>query len=134
MMRPVRLVRIAAEAEGVRLRGMATRIATRVVFAVIGLIFLLGVMVFAHVAAWVEIRAAADLSPLSTAGVLAGVDLVLAIILLFLASRSSPSRVEVEALEVRRKAIAGLSSAMSVTQMVIPVLRIVSGFRRRRTG
>ena len=55
-----------------------------------------------------------------------------AIILLFLASRSSPSRVEVEALEVRRNALAGIGSALSLTQMVLPVLRLAMSFGRRR--
>jgi hypothetical protein len=131
-MRPVRLARIAAEAEGVRLRGMMTRMLTRVIFAVIALVFVLGALVFVHVAAWYEIRTALDLSYLVTAAILGGVDLLIAIILLVLASRSAPSRVEVEALEVRRKALEGLSSTLSLTQMAMPVLRIVSGATRRR--
>jgi hypothetical protein len=131
-MRPFRLARIAAEAEGVRLRGMMTRIATRVVLAVVAFIFVLGALVFAHVAAWYEIRTDLNQSYLVTAGILGGTDLVLAIILLLLANRSSPSRVEVEALEVRRKAIEGLSSALSLTQIALPLIRLASGFNRRR--
>ena len=131
-MRPIRLARIAAEAEGVRLRGMMTRIVTRVIFAVIALFFALGALTFAHVAAWYEIRVALEQSYLATAGILGGADLLVAIILVVLASRSSPSRVEVEALEVRRKAIEGISSALSLTQMVLPLLRLASGVRRRR--
>lgn len=132
-MRPIRLARIAAEAEGVRLRGMMARIVTRAIFAVIGLLFILGAITFAHVAAWYEIRTALDQSYLATAGILGGADLLLAVILLFLATRSTPSRVETEALEVRRKAIQGLSSALNVTQLVLPlVLRIAGSARRRR--
>ena len=131
-MRPIRLARIAAQAEGVRLRGMMTRIATRVVFAVIALFFVMGAVVFVHVAAWYEVRIGLEQSYLATAGILGGADLLFAIILGFLASRSSPSRTEVEALEVRRKAIEGISSAMSLTQMVVPVIRLASGYRRRR--
>jgi hypothetical protein len=132
-MRPVRLARIAAEAEGVRLRGMMARIVTRAIFAVIGLIFILGAVTFGHIAAWYEIRVALNQSYLATAGILGGADLLVAIILLFLASRSAPSRVETEALEVRRKAIQGLGSALNLTQLVLPlVLRIVGSARRRR--
>jgi hypothetical protein len=40
--------------------------------------------------------------------------------------------VEVEALEVRRKALEGISSALSITQMALPFLRLASGIRRRR--
>lgn len=131
-MRPFRLARIAAEAEGVRLRGMATRIVTRIIFAVIALFFALGAVVFAHVAAWYGIRIGLDQSYLAASEILGGVDLVLAILLGFLASRSSPSRVEVEALDVRRKAIEGIGSALSLTQIVLPLLRLLSGMRRRR--
>lgn len=131
-MRPIRLARIAAEAEGVRLRAMMTRIVTRVIFAVVALFFVLGAVTFGHFAAWYGIRVGLGQSFLVTAGIMGGADLLVAIILLLLASRSSPSRVEAEALEVRRKALEGIVSAMSLTQLVLPVLRIASGMRRRR--
>jgi hypothetical protein len=131
-MRPIRLARIAAEAEGVRLRGMMTRIVTRVIFAVIALFFVLGAVTFGHVAAWYEIRVGLEQSFLVTAGIMGGADLLVAIILLLLASRSSPSRVEVEAREVRRKALEGIGSAMSLAQLALPILRVASGMRRRR--
>jgi hypothetical protein len=130
--RPFRLARIAAEAEGIRLRGMVTRIVTRAILAVVALFFILGALVFGHVAAWYEIRTALNQTYLATAGMLGGADLLLAIILLLLASRSSPSRMEREAREVRRQAVEGLSSAFSLAQLVLPVLRMVSGARRRR--
>ncbi len=131
-MRPVRLAQIAAEAEGVRLRGLLTRIATRVVLAVVALLFVLGAIVFGHVAAWYEIRTALNQSYLATAGIMGGADLLVAVILGLLASRSRPSRVEVEALDVRRKAIQGITNTLSVTQMAIPVLRMMANMRRRR--
>lgn len=131
-MRPFRLARIAAEAEGVRLRGLVTRIVTRAIFAVVASIFLLGALTFGHIAAWYGIRVGLDQSFLAAAGILGGADLLVAIILLVLASRSTPSRTETEALEVRRRALEGVGSALSLTQMVLPVLRLVSGMRRRR--
>jgi hypothetical protein len=131
-MRPFRLARIAAEAEGVRLRGMATRIVTRVVFAIVALFFVMGAVIFVHIAAWYEVRTGLDQSYLATAGILGGCDLLLAIILWLMASRSTPSSVEIEALEVRRKAIEGIGSALSVTQLMLPVFRLMSGLGRRR--
>ena len=131
-MRPFRLARIAAEAEGVRLRGMMSRIVMRLVFAIVALLFVLGAIVFAHVAAWYGVRVGLDQSYLASAGFMGGADLLLAVVLGFLASRSSPSKTEVEALAVRRKAVEGITSALSLTQLAIPVLRIVAGTRRRR--
>ncbi len=108
------------------------RIATRAIFAAIAVVFLLGAVAFGHLAAWYEIRTALEQSFLATAGILGGVDLLLAVILLVVASRSRPSRVELEALEVRRKAMQGLLSALSLTQIVLPLgLRVMNMARRR---
>ncbi len=131
-MRPVRLARIAAEAEGVRLRGMISRILTRAIFGVIALVFVLGALVFAHAAAWYGLRVGLDLTFLAAAGVLGGVDLLVAIVLGLLAARSTPSRVELDALDVRRKAIQAIGSTLSLAQLAIPMLRIATRMRRRR--
>jgi hypothetical protein len=131
-MRPIRLARIAAEAESVRLRSMASRTAVRIVFALVALLFIIGAVVFAHIAAWYWIRLDWDMSYFAAAGILGGLDLLVAIVLLALASRSGPSRVEREALEVRRRAIEGIASVLTLSQLVVPVLRILTEMRRRR--
>ncbi len=114
------------------MRALATRLVVRLILAVVGLIFVLGALVFAHVAAWLEVRSVLNQPALVTAGILGGGDLVVAVLLLFVASRSSPGRVEVEALEVRRKAIAGIGNVFSLAQMAIPLMRLIGGMRRRR--
>lgn len=131
-MRPDRLVRIAAEAEGIRLRGMMTRIVVRAVFAVVALVFVLGALTFAHIAAWYWLRLDLNQSFLVTAGILGGFDLLIAIIGGFLASRSRPSRAEREAMVVRRQAVAGLRNMFSLIQLAAPALRMFSYARRPR--
>jgi hypothetical protein len=131
-MRPFRLARIAAEAEGIRLRGMMTRIITRIIYAAAALCFVLGALAFGHIAAWYEIRTVLNQTYLATTGILGGVDLLLAIILLLLASGSSRGRTEIEAREVRRQAFDGLAGALSVTQLVLTLLSLISEARRRR--
>ncbi len=130
-MRPYRLARIAAEAEGIRLRGMATRMVTRVVCAVIALLFIVGAIVFAHIAAWYWLRIDRDLSFYITTGILGVFDLLVATVLGLIAGRSSPSRVEQEALEVRRNAIAGIGAALSVSQLAFTALRLVASSMRK---
>jgi hypothetical protein len=130
-MRPVRLLRIAAEAESVRLRGMASRIAVRIVLALVAFLFLIGAVVFVHVAAWYWLRFDQGMSFYATSGILGGMDLLIAIVLLLLASRSGPSRVEREAIEVRRKAMEGIASVVTLSQLALPALRILTGLRRR---
>ena len=131
-MRPFRLACIAAEAEGVRLRGFASRIVVRAVLLTVALLFLLGALVFAHIAVWYWLRISEDLSFPGVAGILGGGDLVVALVLLVAGTRSRPSRVELEALEVRRKAIVAIGGTFSLIQLVMPVLRMAIDLGRRR--
>lgn len=131
-MHPFRLARIAAEAEGVRWRRLARRTAMRAIFGVVALLFVLGAIVFAHIAVWYWVRTGLDFSFLAATGILGGADLLVAIILGLLAARSTPSRVETEAVDVRRKAIHAMTSSLSLVQLVIPIVRVAVNRRRRR--
>jgi hypothetical protein len=133
-MRAFRLACVAAEAEGVRLRGFVSRIVVRAVLLMVALLFLLGAVVFVHLAAWYWLRTGLNQSFPAATGILGGADLVVAIILAFAATRSSPSRVELEALEVRRKAIVAIGGTFSLASLVIPVLRMAVNMGRRRRG
>jgi hypothetical protein len=131
-MRPVRLAQIAAEAETVRWQAFAARILVRLVCACIALIFLIGAVTFAHLAGWYWLRIHWELNFYETAFVLGGFDLVVAGLLLFLASRSGPSRAELEALEVRRRAVAEMVRMLTMAQLLLPILRLLGSLRRRR--
>src|SRR5690242_12836280 len=130
MLRPVRLARIAAEAEGVRLRGLASRVATRAALAAVALVFLLAVLVFVHIAAWYALFSVTGLSFLASTGIVGGVDLVIAVILGLVARSSTPGETEAEALDVRRRAVAGLPRTLSVSRMLVPVLETAVAARR----
>ena len=127
-MRTLRLARIAVEAEGLRLRHGARRTAVRAVLALIALGFLLGAVVFLQVAAWYWLRQSWDLP--AAALILAGIELVLAGLL---ATRSSPGRLEVEALAVRNRALEAASSSLAFSALATQVLRLaIDLFRRSR--
>lgn len=130
-MRAYRLLRIALQAETLRWRSAATRIVMRLVFGAVALLFLTGMLVFAHLAAWVWLRSAQAFNPYEAAGILAGVDLLVAILFGFLATRSTPSRVELEALEVRRHALQSITTSLSLVQLVLPILRMTRAWTRR---
>src|SRR5271165_6937839 len=102
-MRTLRLVRIAAEAEGLRLRYSARRAVIRAVLGLIALSFLFGALVFCHIAAWYWLRMSFDRP--AAALIIAGVELVLTAILAIPVARSSPGRIETEALAIRRRAV-----------------------------
>ena len=77
MLRPLRLARIAAEAEGLRLRYVAQRTVTRGIVGLIALIFLLGALGFFHAAFWFWLRRHFE-SP-ATSLIVAGGDLLIAL-------------------------------------------------------
>jgi hypothetical protein len=129
-MRSLRLARIAAEAESVRLRYSARRTAVRAVLGLVALAFLFGALVFCQIAAWYWLRASWDRP--AAALILAGAELVLAAILALLAARSSPGRVELEALAVRRQALEGAGSSLAFSTLATQLLRLAIDLLRRR--
>jgi hypothetical protein len=131
-MRTLRLARIAAEAEGLRLRHAAQRTAVRIAAGVVALVFLIGAVGFAHIAVWGWLRLSFEARHVAL--MFTGADLVLAGLLGLLAARSSPGQVEREALEVRRRAIEGAGTSVAWSTMTLQVLRLLGGLivRRRR--
>src|SRR5579872_7434272 len=128
-MRTFRLARIAAEAEGLRLRQRAQRTAVRVAFGMVAMAFLIGAVIFVHIAAWFWIRASWEHQ--YAALILAGADFVLAMVLAFLASRSAPGRVELEALAVRQRAVESAVGSIAVSSLMFQGLRLMTNMVRR---
>jgi len=128
-MRPLRLARIAAEAEGIRLRSRARRAMVRIALMMLALVFLLGAAVLCHIAAWFWLRQRWE--PQLVALALAGFDAVLAFLLLLLAARSADSRVELEALAVRQRAVESIAGTFAMSALAGQLLRIVANFVRR---
>src|SRR4051812_3152451 len=111
-----------------RLRAMLARQGRRAAFGAGSLFFALAVLALAEIAAWQTLRL--YVTGIVATLILLGINLVVAAVLGMLAARSSPSRTEEEALRVRREALDGARSALSITAAV-PLLRLV-GRRRRR--
>jgi hypothetical protein len=131
-MRTLRLARIAAEAEGLRLRRQAQRTATRVAVGLIALMFLGWALLFAHAAAWFWLRDAVGWAAPGAAMAIFGADLVIAVLLTLFVVRSSPGRVEMEALLVRQRALESAASGLALTTMLVPTVRLVMNLMRRK--
>jgi hypothetical protein len=129
-MRTLRLARIAAEAEGLRLREQARRTVVRAVLGVVALGFLAGAGVFAHIAAWCWLRLYWTES--GSAVILAVADIVIAGALTVIAERFSPGRVELEALAVRRHAVESVSGSLAVSALAVQLLRLMLDLVPRR--
>src|SRR5438270_12817854 len=99
-MRATNLVKVAAQAEMLRLQQMMRRQATRLAFAAAGLVFLLGMLAFANVAGWQVARF--YVSPIYATLIMLGVNLLIAAVFGVLAARSSPSAGERNARGLRQ--------------------------------
>ena len=127
-MRSFNLVKIAAEAEILRIRALVARQARCAAFGAGALVFGLAVLALAEIAGWQTLRL--YITGIVATLILLGVNLVIAAVLGLLAARSSPSHTEDEALRVRREALNGARGALSITAAV-PLLRLVGRKRRR---
>ncbi len=129
-MRTLRLARIALEAEGLRLRQHARRTVFRIALLALACGFLLAAGVFGHLAAWFWLRLHWDIP--QAAGLMVGGDAVLAAFFALIAARSSPGRIEREALDVRRRALEGAAGAYAFSALAMQAMRIAARLLRRR--
>jgi hypothetical protein len=103
------------------------------VVGVIALIFTLAALAFFHVALWFWLRRYFEAPAASL--IVAGADLAVALIFGLFAARSSPGRLEREALEIRRRALENATSALTYTTLAAQALRVgLSMFRRGRSS
>jgi hypothetical protein len=132
--RSINLLKVAAEAEMVRLRALMARQGRRAAFGAAAFIFALGVLTLAEAAGWQVLRL--YVAPLYATLILLGINLVIAAIFGFLAARSSPSHTEVEALHVRRQALEGARGSLVFTAAIpaaTTLLRLRHGGEPRRS-
>ena len=130
-MRSINLLKVAAEAELLRLRLLLARQGRRAAFGVIGVIFMLGMLVLAEVAGWQLLRLYVE--PISATLTLLGINFVIAALFGMLAARSSPGHAEREALRIRRQALDAAQGALSLTAAV-PVASTLLRLGRRGGG
>lgn len=124
-MRVIELGRIIAQAEALRWKRLGRRQAMRGVFAAIGAVFGIALLVCLHVAG--ALALVPLVGALYATLIVAAVDLVIALVCLVLAARNQPDRIELEAAAVRDEARAQLGQAAVMSALVLPLLRR-SGF------
>jgi hypothetical protein len=130
MIRSLRLAQIAVQAEALRLRRLARRTAVRVGLVLVAAPFMLACFGFFETALWEWVSR--HLLPAYAALIVAGVNLALGGVLLLIAALSSDSKVEIEALRVRQRALEDATRQLTIAAMVTPVLRLVLDQLRRR--
>lgn len=129
-MRSVNLLKLALDAEILRLRVMLARQSRRAAFGAVALIFALAVLTLAEVAGWQALRL--WVTAIIATLILLGINLVIAAIFGLLAVRSSPSHAEQEARRVRQHALDAARGSFLLTAAVPTTIRLL-GFGRRRS-
>jgi hypothetical protein len=129
--RSVSLLKVAAEAEILRLRAMLARQGRRAAFGAVALIFMLGVLVLSEVTGWQVLRL--YVTAISATLILLGVNFVIAAVFGTLTTWSSPGHAEREALRVRREALDAARGALSITA-AIPIGSALLRLLGRRSG
>jgi hypothetical protein len=127
--RTFRLAQATIEAERLRLRLRVRRVALRAALGIIGAVWLVAGLSCLHVAAWLWLTP--KWGGLASALALAGFDLVVAVIMLLLASRGGQSAAEREAKFIRDNAWRETMRALTLAGMLQPLIRIIIGQLRR---
>ena len=130
-MRSINLLKIAAEAELLRLRAMMARQVRRGIFGAVAAVFGLAVLALAEVAGWLALLL--KFQPIVSTLILLGANLAIAAVFGVLAARSSPGHTEQEALQVRQQALEAARGSLVFTA-ALPTVRLLRGGRTRGGG
>jgi cobalamin biosynthesis protein CobD/CbiB len=115
-MRAVSLLRVAAEAELLRLRHMLMRQWMRAAYGLVAALFAVGVLVLINVAGWQVLQW--YVQPVYATLILLGVNIVIAAVFALLAARSAPGHAEGEAMRIRQQAIHEARGSLALTAIV----------------
>ncbi len=125
-MRTVRLARVALQAEILLLRRMLAVAIHHVIFGVVAAVFAIAVLVLLHVLAIEALEQWAHLSPLASTAIVFAVDLVLAGVFGFIATRKVTDTVAEEARRVRDTSIEQARQSLTLAAMIAPATRVVA--------
>jgi hypothetical protein len=120
-MRLIRLGKLAAQAEALRLKRLVHRQVMRAVFGAVAVVFAVALLAALHVTGALALLPV--VGPVYAALIVAAVDLVIAVLFGLLAAFNGPDRIEREALAVREEARAQLGEAAVMSAVVAPLMR-----------
>jgi hypothetical protein len=128
VVRSINLLKLALDAEILRLRAMVARQSRRAAFGSIAIVFALAVLALAEIASWQGLRLRVEAIP--TTLILLGINLVITAAFGLLAARSTPGHAEREALRVRQQALDAARGSLLLTAGV-PAATALLGLDRR---
>jgi hypothetical protein len=126
MIRPLRLVRVAAKAQGLALRRQVAGAVRRAVLGAIAALFGLGALVILHIIAYLALGQYAHFTPIPAAAIVLGGDILIAAVFGALASSSAADPVLQEALRMRDQSLEQARQSMTLASMAAPLTRLLS--------
>jgi len=130
-MRAIKLAKVAAQAEKLRLQALAKRQVRRGIYGAVATIFAIGALALGHVVAFLAI--VPSVGSLWTSVVLLAFDLLVAVVLGAVAALSKPGAIEAEAQRLKETALSQMRQDLTVAALV-PALGLFVGSRRARGG
>lgn len=115
-MRAVNMMKIAAEAELLRLQSMLKRQGMRAAYGLLAFVFALGVLALLNILIWQLL--CLYIQPIYATLILLVINLIITAAFGMLAMRSIPSQAEQDALEVRQQAVRELRSSLTVSALI----------------
>lgn len=129
-MNSVGLLRVAAEAEFLRIRALLKRQVRRGTYGGVAGLFALVVLALVEMLGWQALHL--HFEAIAATAVLLGINVILMMIFLLMAVRSTPSYTEQEARRVRDDALKGVRSSMLITGAVMASRGYLARRKRRR--
>ena len=125
-MRTVRLARLAAQAEILLVKRIATSLIRRAMYGAVAAVFALAFLVLLHVIAALALVQYAGLSPVVAVAIVAVVDLVIAGIFGLIAMGKANDPVILEARRVRDQSIEQARASLTMAALLAPATRLVA--------
>jgi hypothetical protein len=130
-MRSINLLKIAAEAELMRLRAWMQRHAQRGVYGAVATVFGVAMLALGEVAGCQALLL--KFQPIPAALILLGINLLITVVFGLLAARSAPGGTEWEALQVRQQALEAAPGSVAFTMTLPAAASLLRGVRAGAT-
>ena len=124
-MRTTRLARLAAQAEILLIRREIKTVIRRVIYGAVAAVFAIAVLVLVHVVGYMALVQWAGLSPLASAAIVLGVDLVFAGVFALLANGAMKDPVAEEARLLRDQSLSQIKETLTMGALLRPAGRLL---------
>jgi len=126
VVRPLRLARVAAQAEILVVRRQMAGYARRAIWAALAAVFAMGVLILAHLIAYMALRQYALFGPIPAAGIVLAADLVITLVFAFMAAGEIRDPILDDAIRLRDHSLDQARQSLTLAAMLAPLTRVAA--------